>query len=211
MLVVLAYNAPQAMAQDRAAHQMMFKICEPVEFPGRVLDPGTYYIRRDMPPLRSGTDAMIKVLDESRQHVLVATVGIEARRLENTDNESLIFLEAPAGTPRRVRTWYLPGDVVGYDFVYSQAAEICPPTTAEVTYSPLPTAEAAAPEIVPAAPPPVAEEIPPAPPVMEQPIEAPTPAPANLPKTAGELPLLALLGGLALLAGGWLRIARRHN
>src|SRR6516164_4080446 len=83
VLVILACASPRAMAQDRAAHQMKFKICEPVEFPGRVLEPGTYYIRRDLPPLRQGADVVIQVLDENRQHVLVSTVAVPARRLEN--------------------------------------------------------------------------------------------------------------------------------
>ena len=109
------------MAQDRAAHQMRFTICDPVEFPGRVLQPGTYYIRRDMPPLRVGKDAVIKVLDENQRHVLVTTVGIPAQRLEKGQETPFIFYEAPAGTPAPVRTWYLPGDVIGYDFVYPKA------------------------------------------------------------------------------------------
>ena len=215
MLVALVYSAPRATAQDRAAHQMKFTTCEPVEFPGRVLKPGTYYIRRDMPPLRSGTDAMIKVLDESRQHVLVSTVAIAASRLQNTQGESLIFYEAPAGTPRPVRSWYLPGDVLGYDFVYPKghleqiAAALHPtaPSTAEVTYSPLPAAEA---EVQPEAPaPPVVEENPPEQPPVQQAEEVPAPAPTTLPKTAGELPLLLLLGCLALLASSVLRLERQ--
>src|SRR5262249_26082353 len=137
---------PRAMAQDRAAHQMRFTICEPIEFPGRVLEPGTYYIRRDLPPLRQGSDTVIEVLDKNQRHVLVSTVGIKARRLQNPNDVAFIFYEAPAGTPPPVRTWYLPGDVEGYDFVYPKshldaiAAGLnkTVTTTAEVTYSPLP-------------------------------------------------------------------------
>ncbi len=76
VLVVLACTSPAAMAQDGAAHQMRFKICQSVEFPGRVLQPGTYYIRRDScRPLRQGSDTVIEVLD-SQKHVLVSTIGI---------------------------------------------------------------------------------------------------------------------------------------
>src|SRR5262245_34687196 len=117
-LVVLAWTSPRAIAQDRAAFQMKFTIDKPVEFPGRVLDCGTYYIRRNVPSLRQGSDTMIEVLDSSRQHVLVSTVGIPARRLENTAGIAFIFYEAPVGTPPPVRTWYLPGFLEGYDFVY---------------------------------------------------------------------------------------------
>jgi hypothetical protein len=204
------------MAQDRAAHQMKFKICEPVEFPGRVLEPGTYYIRRDLPPLSQGSDVVIQVLDEHRQHVLVSTIGIPAARMENPKGESLVFYEAAAGTPPPVRTWYLPGNLNGYDFVYPKghldqiAAGLHAITvqTAEVTYSPLPHAPEA--PVVAEAPPPVE------PPVITPAPEEPAPqiaeeAPAKLPKTSGELPLLVFLGGLCLLGFSVVRIARRRS
>src|SRR5579862_8002371 len=91
MVVALVYASPRAMAQDRAAHQMRFKIDQAVEFPGRVLEPGTYYIRRDLPPQREGTDTVIEVLDRSRQHVLVSTIAIPASRIRPHDDSSLIF------------------------------------------------------------------------------------------------------------------------
>ena len=216
VLVILAFASPRAMAQDRAAHQMRFKIDQPVEFPGRVLQPGTYYIRRDLPPLRQGSDVVIEVLDHNQRHVLVSTIGIPARRLENPNDVSFIFYEAPAGIPAPVRTWYLPGDVEGYDFVYPKAHldEVAAglhqtPTTntAEVTYSPLPPPATA--EVQP----PV-ENPPEAAPAPEQPTQIAqeeAPAPTQLPKTAGELPILILLGGLALIGSGALRFARRRS
>jgi hypothetical protein len=212
VLMLLVCTSPQAMAQDRAAHQMRFKICQPIEFPGRVLEPGTYYIRRNLPPLREGTDTMIQVLDESQRHVLVTTMARPARRLANTEGVSFIFYEASVGTPQPVRTWYLPGDVLGYDFIYPKdhleqvaAHATTPTTTAEVSYSPLPAPEA---------PPQRAEVLPPpAPQENVQPPQevAPVPeeTPAELPKTAGELPILVLLAGLSLLGSGILRFARR--
>jgi hypothetical protein len=216
MLVFLACS-PRAMAQDRAAHQMRFTICDPVEFPGRVLQPGTYYIRRDMPPQRVGKDAVIKVLDENQRHVLVTTVAIPAQRLEKGQVAPFIFYEAPAGTPAPVRTWFLPGGVVGYDFVYPKAhleqlaaaLHAAPVTaTAEVTYSPLP--EGPAPPVVEApAPPPVIAENPPEP-TPAPPVEIAQTQPPELPKTAGELPLVILIGSLSLFGCGVLRFARRH-
>src|SRR5579884_2196505 len=153
VLVAFVYASPRAFAQDRAAHQMRFKIDQPVEFPGRVLDPGTYYIRRDIAPLREGTDTVIQVLDKSQKHVLVSTIGIPARRLQNRNDVSFEFYEAPAETPPPVRTWYIPGDVEGYSFVYPKghieelaaALHNAPTSTAEVTYQPLP--QQAAPEV----------------------------------------------------------------
>jgi LPXTG-motif cell wall-anchored protein len=219
VLVILACTSPRAMAQDRAAHMMRFKICEPVEFPGRVLEPGTYYIRRDLPPLSQGSDVVIEVLDEHQKHVLVSTIGIPAQRLENPNGVSFIFYEAAAGTPPPVRTWYLPGNLNGYDFVYPKghlaqvAAGLHATTvqTAEVTYSPLPHAEEAPPvvaEVPPVVEPPVVTPAPepPAPQIAEA-----APAPTKLPKTAGEMPLLVFLGGLCLLAFSVVHFARRRS
>jgi hypothetical protein len=222
VLVILACTSPRAMAQDRAAHMMRFKIDCPIEFPGRVLEPGTYYIRRDLPPLRQGSDVVIEVLDEHQKHVLVSTIGIPAQRLENPNRVSFIFYEAAPGTPPPVRTWYLPGNLNGYDFVYpkshlDQVAAGLHATgvtqTAEVTYSPLPHAEEAAPPAVAEAAPPVEtpQEVAPEAPAPQIAQNEEAPAPTKLPKTAGELPLLLLLGGLCLMGSTVVRFARRRS
>jgi len=75
------------------------------------------------------------------------------------------------------------------------------------TYQETETAQAAPPPPAPE-PPPAAPEPPPAPPqeAAPAPEPQPAPAPAELPQTASDLPLIALLG--AVLLSGWLATAK---
>jgi len=118
-LVMTLCSLPAAYAQDFIARQMRFTIDCPVEFPGRILQPGTYFIRRATTPLRQGTDSVIEVLDEKNRHVLLTTIGIYARRSQPLP-EPFEFYEAAQGKPRAVRSWFLPGTFEGYDFVYPE-------------------------------------------------------------------------------------------
>jgi LPXTG-motif cell wall-anchored protein len=181
---------------------------EPVEIPNnKVLPAGTYVIRL----LGSQTDRdIVQFLNKTETHVYDTVLAIPDYREEPTSHTVVTFAERGAGSPQAIKTWFYPGDLWGDEFVYSKVhpaaidaqstppprpAVPAPPTAQPVAQSqPVPAPQpAAVPQVVEmakAAPPPA-----PAPP-------APQPAPANeLPKTGSELPLIAILGSLAVIAG----------
>jgi hypothetical protein len=218
LLIMTLGSFPTAQAQDFTAHQMQFTINGPVEFPGRILEAGTYFIRRLTTPLRQGTDSVIEVLDKNRRHVLLTTIAISTKRSQPLP-EPFEFYEARPGSPPVVRAWYLPGQYEGYDFVYpkgygAQVTTATPASSATVIH----TAALAPAEPMPEPAPepsvklPVAEEPLPS---LEKPAEPPTPAPAEptlpatLPKTSGETALLVLVGFVFLIGLAAVRLVAK--
>jgi hypothetical protein len=132
-------------------------------------------------------------------------------RTSITEDPTVTFRETPAGVPPAVRTLFYGGEYGGYEFVYPKGGpnmipEIVPQP--EITYAetPAPVWEPVIePAIEPVAPEFVAPE-----PIVELAPEFPEPVPAELPRTATPLPLVALGGLTSLLAGLGLGLLRRR-
>jgi hypothetical protein len=181
----------------------------PVEIPGagaQVLPAGTYVFRL----LDSQSDRhIVQVFNEDETHIYATILAIPNWRLQPTDKTVMTFAERAAGEPQAIRAWFYPGDNSGQEFVYpkKRAVELAKITKVPVLYIP----DEIAPYIV--APIKTASE-PPAVALKEAPIMAIKPtgetvpiaevvvAPpvqtAGLPKTASDLPLLAMIGFLAI-------------
>jgi hypothetical protein len=188
------------------------KFSAPVEIPGvgaQVLPAGTYVFRL----LDSQSDRhIVQVFNADESHVYATILAIPNYRLRATDKTVITFAERPVGEPQAIRAWFYPGDNSGQEFVYpkKRAVELAKITNQPVLYIP----DEAAPNIV--APAKTASE-PPVIALKEAPIKAvqPTgedvaiaevvvPPPiqvASLPKTASNLPLLALMGILSIVLG----------
>jgi hypothetical protein len=188
----------------------------PVEIPGpsaQVLPAGTYVFRL----LDALSDRnVVQIFNKDESHLYATILAIPNYRLKATDKTFMPFAERAAGSPQAIRAWFYPGDTFGQEFVYpkTRAVELARETRQPIIYIP----DIVAPEIV--APATTAKE-PPVVALEEAPLRAvePTgeevavaevavPPPvqtASLPKTAGSLPLLALIGLLSLGAGLSLR------
>jgi len=188
----------------------------PVEIPGvsaQVLPPGTYVFRL----LDSQSDRnIVQIFNKDESHVYATILAIPNYRLRATDKTVMTFAERAAGEPQAIRAWFYPGDNSGQEFVYprKRAVELAKITNQPVLYIPDEVAQ----NIV--APAKTATEAPVIA-LKEAPLEAVTPtgeavaitqvvAPppvqtASLPKTAGSLPLMALMGLLSLGVGISLR------
>jgi hypothetical protein len=196
----------------------------PVEIPGisaQVLPAGTYVFRLN----GSASDRhIVQILNADETHLFANILAIPNYRLRPTDKTVMTFSERRAGEPQAIRAWFYPGDNFGQEFVYPKkaAVELAKVTNVPVLYIP----EEVAPNIVAPAPTPSA---PPILALREAPIQAVTPtgqevsiaegvspppvqtasvlqnagAPqaARLPKTASNLPLLALLGLFSVSVG----------
>ena len=196
----------------------------PVEIPGvhlkgwGVLPAGTYVFKL----LDSQGDRNIVQIFNKDQTVVYATIlAIPNYRLRVTDKTVVTFRERPAGEPEALRAWFYPGQNFGQEFVYpkAQAIVLAKETNTPVLFTPAelpvevaepvqtvdhpvvvqlkqapvmaiqPTGEQVEVATV-VTPPPPAEVTPAAEPVQV--------AAAELPQTASYLPLIGLLGLLAL-------------
>jgi hypothetical protein len=188
----------------------------PVEIPGistQVLPAGTYVFRL----LDALSDRnVVQIFNKDESHLYATILAIPNYRLKATDKTVMPFAERTAGSPQAIRAWFYPGDTFGQEFVYprTRAVELARETRRPVIYLP----DVVAPEIVApvtaknespvvaleeaplAAVEPTGEEVA----VTEVAVPPPVQT-ASLPKTASNLPLLALIGLLSLSAGFSLR------
>jgi hypothetical protein len=223
---------PQARADEwNKRTTMTFK--EPVEIPGTVLEPGTYVFKL----MDSTADRHIVQIFNSDESKLFATIlAIPDYRRNPTGKTVITFEERAKGSPEAVEAWFYPGDNFGQEFVYPKvrATELAKATQHNVLSMPTETAANISKPAKSAAEAPVeamkkapvkaikptgeevdiAKAITPEPPSVHLAAAQPVPSSIThkakqLPHTASPLPLIAMLGLLAVGGGGvlgvWLR------
>jgi hypothetical protein len=179
-----------------------------VQIPGTTLNAGTYRFHLTNPDTSRN---VLQVLSNDGAIVYAMFHTIPDGRTSLTEDPVVTFRETPAGVPPAVRSLFYGGEYGGYEFVYPKGGPNMIPEIApqpEITYAetPAPIWEPVIePAIEPVAPEPVAPE-----PVVELAPEFPEPLPAELPRTATALPLVALGGLTSLLTGLGLGLLRRR-
>jgi hypothetical protein len=192
----------------------------PVEIPGvhlkgfAVLPAGTYVFK----VLASQSDRHIVQIFSADEKTCYATIlAIPNYRLTATDKTVVTFRERPAGEPEALRAWFYPGRNWGEEFVYpkARAVELAKTTNAPILFMPAEVPAEVLQPVVTADTPvvvqlkqvpimafqPTGEEVDlaavvTAPPATE--LQADAAPVAMLPATSSTLPLIALLGLLAL-------------
>lgn len=211
-----AMLAPGAKADDWNRKTTM-TFSGPVEIPGvhlkgwSVLPAGTYVFKI----LNSQSDRhIVQIFNKDETAIYATILAIPNYRLKVTDKTVVTFRERPAGEPEALRAWFYPGRNWGEEFVYPKARAI---TLAKESRTPVLFTEAALPvevaEPIQTADAPVVGEMNRAPIRAVQPtgeevalaevVTAPPAmeaAPAALPATASNLPLIGLFGLMALFA-----------
>jgi hypothetical protein len=205
----------------------------PVEIPGvhltgwGVLPAGTYVFKI----LDSQSDRhIVQIFSQDELTVYATILAIPNYRLKATDKTVVTFRERPAGQPEALRAWFYPGRNWGEEFVYPKAKAIAlaKETKTAVLFTAVEVPVEVA-EPIKSADAPVVVELKRAPIMAIKPTgeevqlaEVVTPPPAQaevavakledktLPSTAGTLPLIALLGLLALGGAFALRIAEKR-
>jgi hypothetical protein len=233
-IVLAAVLAPAVQAQDAAEVKRLtiLTFSAPVQLPGLTLPAGKY--RFEMADINNAAH-VVRVLNEDGSKVLgmfsTIPTTIPTRDLRDTDT-LVMWAERPAGQPQAAKEWYYPQRSIGEEFIYpkaqalaiaaanhaSVAAEengkivrvegegaVAEPTAvattgakaeAEVAQNQTPARAAAA-------------EPAPAPVGTSGQSTAAAPAPARrLPRTASQLSLLGLLGGLSIAAAFGVRRLR---
>jgi hypothetical protein len=216
--VALMGMALSTMARaDDWNRKTVFTFSGPVEIPGvhlkgwGVLPAGTYVFKI----VDSQSDRHIVQIFSADELTVYATIlAIPNYRLKATDKTVITFRERPAGEPEALRAWFYPGRNWGEEFVYPKAiaTEIARSTNTAVLSTQAETPEVSEPiktvdepaiaqlrQAPVMAIEPSGEEVQLAqvvtPPSAEQ-LEAS----ATLPGTASNLPLIGLLGLMALSA-----------
>jgi hypothetical protein len=207
----------------------------PVEIPGvhlkgwAVLPAGTYVFKI----VDSDSDRhIVQIFNATETQIYATILAIPNYRLRATDKTVVTFRERPAGEPEALRAWFYPGRNWGEEFVYpkAKAMELAKETNTPVLYTEAdmaleveqPFLPVTAPEVVQLKQVPikaiqptgevveVAAVVTPPPAVELKPDAEPTQIAAVLPQTSSLLPLIAMLGFLALFGGLALRVMQKR-
>ena len=219
-LAVFMFLMPSATA-DMWNKKTKVTFSAPVEIPHAVgehmLPAGTYVFKlADSDSNRH----IVQILSEDEKHVFATVLAIPNERLKSKGKTVMTFGEQPEGTPQTLRTWFYPGDLSGQEFVYRKhralelatisheavpaMTEETETTEAQLETTPIETVEPPAPV--------VAEAVEtPAPVMPETTVAAPVEEPAQLPQTASDVPLVALVGLLSLGLSLGLSLIRKQT
>jgi hypothetical protein len=195
-----AFVSSNAKADTRdKATKLTFN--EPVEVPGMALGAGTYWFQ--LADTRANRN-IVQIWNEEHTQLIATLLAVPDYKLHPAGNDFVKFDERPTGTPEAIQAWFYPGDNFGQEFVYPKARATQIAQQAQRPVLEMPD-----------------EKVTAAVPVMQQaPVKAVQPTGEEvelaevdaiaevLPTTGSPLPLLGLLGVLALGAGLTLRFAR---
>lgn len=209
-------------------------VTEPLQVGSTILQPGVYTIRV-LPDLTSREKIQITSPDMKKVFATVLTVPHQFKPGEDTKNTTFVYFPAGEGMPAALRTWYAPhpeASMGGHDIVYEESrakqlarlsnssvvayegetadinsaplAVVTPQATVETYTTPAPETPAMT----------SATTATTTPLVTETPAPAPAPEPQvaesspEMPRTASNVPLMALLGLASIGAAAAFRFGR---
>ncbi len=189
-----------------------------VQFPGVILGAGTYVVKR----VDWGQPDILIIMNSEENHSYAMVHTIPIQRARPTDDVEVTFYETRGLAAPAVKALFYPGEITGEQFIYRKGGPVLMGLTGETvtTDSSMASAGSAKEAEVTTTTTEEAKVEQPAEPERTEMAQATNPAPMpssresaeehkELPKTASDLPLLALVGMLALAAGGGLkRLAR---
>ena len=189
--------AAAARADTAFNKRTVVTFTQPVEIPGQVLPSGTYTIELYE---TFGNRHIVRVYNADRSKLIATVLAIPNQRLTPTGDNVMKFAERPGNAPDALKAWFYPGDNFGQEFVYPKARAV---ELAQVTHETIPAVETEPATIEEFKSEPIVAETPEQ---KEVPIAEAIPAPAPetltaapaLPKTASQVPLIALLGMLSV-------------
>jgi hypothetical protein len=210
---VAALTAGVALAQTHDK-RTVFTFNRPISLPGVTLPAGDYLFRLvDTDTTRK----VIQVLSGDGKTPYAMLHSIPEVRVTASRNPEIRFLETAKGQPSAVKTWWYPGERIGYEFIYPKeqarrlAMEITEPIlttkvetkrSEEVKTAELERITPKGEEVAVVAAP---EPIVPTGVVQEGTVAE---ARTELPVTATRIPVFALIGVLAVALAGGLRLWR---
>ena len=104
-----------AQTEDKRTY---FTFSGPVALPGATLPAGRYEFRIvDTTTSRK----VIQVLSDDGKKPYSMSNTIPDQRRDAPKDATVSFYETPAGTPAAVKSWWYPGETIGYQFIYPRA------------------------------------------------------------------------------------------
>lgn len=195
---------PGVRADDRDK-KTVITFSQPFEIPGgKVLPAGTYTFQL----LDSADRNVVEIFNADGTQIIATILAINNYRLVPTGETVIKFSERAGDRPDALKAWFYPGNSWGQEFVYPKQRAM---QLAVATKEPIPAlttdtlpvvAELKTAPIVAITP--AQKQVPVAKVIQTSPLVAENRAPATLadtkqlPKTAGMLPLMALLGVTSL-------------
>jgi len=89
------------------------KIDQSIDVQGTVLPPGTYVMKLLGSPADRRT---VQIFDDDDNHLIATFLAIPAYRLAPRGDSEFDFYEVAEGQPPALRTWFYPGDNLGFEF-----------------------------------------------------------------------------------------------
>ena len=112
MIAVMAL--PTAVMADEWNKATKLTFNEPVEVPGMVLEPGTYWFTL----ADSDSDRnIVEIWNADRTHLIKTILAIPDYRLKPTGKTVVHFEERPSDSPEAIHSWFYPGDNYGLQFL----------------------------------------------------------------------------------------------
>jgi hypothetical protein len=108
-------GAAQAQPAD---YKTYFTFSGPVTLPGVTLPAGKYIFRL-ADPNTSRKVIAIQSEDGTKQFALLHTIPNQAPQAPN--DPEIRFMETSSNVPPPVKTWWYPGNSIGYEFIYPRA------------------------------------------------------------------------------------------
>jgi len=211
-LVLLCVLSATTAKADEWSQATKLTFTQPVEVPGRVLGPGTYWFALLNDPANRN---VVQIWSEDRTHLIATVLANSDYRSDPTEEPVVKFEERESGRPEAIHAWFFPGDQWGHEFVYpaTEGYRVAENVQhAESSIRDEGTAETTEVATAVNTPPVAATGTTPAPQaanygdngaVMAQntqaePSQASASNPGDLPQSASSLPLLGLVGLLSL-------------
>jgi hypothetical protein len=113
--VTLCASAVQAQTEDKRTY---FTFSAPIALPGSTLPAGRYLFRIvDTTTSRK----VIQVLSDDQKKPYAMMNTIPDQRRDPVKDATVAFYESARGTPAAVKSWWYPGESIGYQFIYPRA------------------------------------------------------------------------------------------
>jgi len=197
--LLVAMFAVGAGADTNFNKRTVVTFTQPVEIPGQVLPSGTYTFELYE---SFANRHVVRIFNADRTKLIATVLAIPNLRLTATGDTVMKFSERPGNSPDALKAWFYPGNAFGQEFVYPKARAI---ELAQVTHEAIPAVETEPATVEEFKSEPIVAETPEQKEVpIAEAIQAPAPeaetvatAPV-LPKTASQVPLIALLGMLSV-------------
>ena len=114
-VAMVAGLAPAKASAQPADKRTYFTFSGPVDMPGVALPAGKYVFRLANPDTSRN---VIQVASADGKRVFGMFHSFPAERNNAANDAEVRFLEASAGAPPAIKTWWYPGERTGYEFIY---------------------------------------------------------------------------------------------